>query len=93
MEKQIVENKIFWFCSDKPIRWKDIKHIEFQDDDTIHCTHDEDDDLFYVSVLRYELETDEQFEERKKIYETMKDLSKERRYRQYLKLKEEFNNE
>ena len=93
MEKQIVKNNIFWMSSDKPIRWKDIKHIDFQDDDTIQCSHDEDDNLFYINVSRHELETDDQFEQRKKTYETMKELSKERRYQQYLKLKEEFNNE
>lgn len=79
--------------SENQIRWKDIKHIDFQDDDIVQCSHDEDDDLFYASVLRYELETDEQFEERKKTLEQMKEMSKERRYQQYLKLKEEFGNE
>jgi hypothetical protein len=93
MEKQIVKNEIFWMSSDNQIRWKDIKHIDFQDDDIIHCCHNEDDDLFYASVSRYELETDEQFEERKKTYEKMREISKEKRYQQYLKLKEEFKNE
>ncbi len=93
MEKQIVKNEIFWMSNDNHIRWKDIKHIDFQDEDIIQCSDDENDDHFYVSVLRYELETDEQFEVRKKQIEVMKELSKERRYQQYLKLKEEFNNE
>jgi hypothetical protein len=93
MEKQIIKNEIFWVVNDNPIRWKDIKHIDFQDDDIVQCCHNEDDDLFYASILRYELETDEQFEQRKKTYETMKELSKERRYQQYLKLKEEFDNQ
>ena len=93
MEKQKVKNEIFWMHSDNHIRWKDVKHIDFQDDDIIQCCHNEDDDLFYASVSRYELETDEQFEERKKTYEKMREISKEKRYQQYLKLKEEFKNE
>jgi hypothetical protein len=93
MEKKIISNEIFWMCSENQIRWKDIKHIDFQDDDIIQCCHNEDDDLFYVSVSRYELETDEQFEERKRTYEKMREISKENRYQQYLKLKEEFDNQ
>jgi len=92
MEKQLVTKDIFWLRKETEIRWKDIKHIEFQDDDIIRC-YDDEDDSFYANVLRKELETDEQFEVRKKQIEVMKELSKERRYQQYLKLKEEFNNE
>ena len=93
MEKKIISKEIFWMCSENQIRWKDIKHIDFQDDDIIQCCHNEDDDLFYASVSRYELETDEQFEERKRTYEKMREISKENRYQQYLKLKEEFDNQ
>ena len=93
MEKQFVTNDIFWMHKETEIRWKDIKHIEFQDDDIIRCYPDNEDDSFYANVLRKELETDEQFEVRKKQIEVMKELSKERRYQQYLKLKEEFGNE
>ena len=92
MEKQLVTKDIFWLRKETEIRWKDIKHIEFQDDDIIRC-YDDENDSFYANVLRQQLETDEEFEERKKTYETMKELSKERRYQQYLKLKEEFKNE
>ncbi len=92
MEKQLVTKEIFWLHKETEIRWKDIKHIEFQDDDIIRC-YDDENDSFYANVLRKELETDEQFEVRMKQNEVMKELSKERRYQQYLKLKEEFNNE
>ncbi len=92
MEKQLVTKEIFWLHKETEIRWKDIKHIEFQDDDIIRC-YDDENDSFYANVLRKELETDEQFEVRKKQIEVMKELSKERRYQQYLKLKEEFDNQ
>ena len=55
--------------------------------------YDEDEYLFYVQITRKELETDEEFEKRKQTLEIMKEKSKEKRYQQYLKLKEEFNNE
>ena len=92
MEKQFVTNDIFWMHKETEIRWKDIKHIGFQDDDIIRCYTNYEDDSFYANVLRKELETDEQFEVRMKQNEVMKELSKERRYQQYLKLKEEFGN-
>lgn len=93
MDKIVVKNNIFWMSNDNPARWKDIKHIEFQDEDIIQCVHDEDDDRFYTCVSRYELESDEQFEERKRTREVIQQRSKESRYKQYLKLKEEFENE
>jgi len=92
MEKQLVTKNIFWLHKDTEIRWKDIKHIEFQDDDIIRC-YDDEDDSYYANILRKELETDEQFEERKKTLEKIKEMSKEKRYQQYLELKKEFGNE
>jgi len=35
MEKEIVKKQLLWMKKDTPITWKDIKHIEFQDDDII----------------------------------------------------------
>jgi hypothetical protein len=92
MEKKIIQRTIFWMIKEKAITWKDIKHIEFQDDDEIGIEED-GDGSFYGSVLRRELETDEEFEERKQTIETMKEISKKQRYQQYLKLKEEFDNQ
>lgn len=92
MEKQLVTKDIFWLHKETEIRWKDIKHIEFQDDDIIRC-YDDNDDSFYANVLRQQLETDEEFEERKRVLEKIRETSKERRHQQYLKLKEEFGNE
>ena len=94
MEKQIVTHQIFWLMKKTDICWSDIKHIEFQDDDIIKCyaDFDEDEYLFYVQITRKELETDEEFEKRKQTLEIIRDKSKEKRYQQYLKLKEEFDN-
>ena len=92
MEKQIVTHQIFFLKKDTDICWSDIKHIEFQDDDIIKCyaDFDEDEYLFYVQITRKELETDEEFEKRKQTLEIIRNKSKEKRYQQYLKLKEEF---
>jgi hypothetical protein len=89
MEKKIVNREIFRKVKYTPFTWKDIKHIEFQDDDEIGIEED-DDGSFYACVFRKELETDKEFEERKQTIETMKEISKKQRYQQYLKLKEEF---
>jgi heat shock protein HspQ len=51
---------------------------------------EDDDGSFYAEVSRKELETDEEFEERKQSAESMRILFKQRRHQQYLKLKEEF---
>ena len=89
MEKKIVNREIFRMVKDSAFTWKDIKHIEFQDDDEIGIEED-DDGSFYACVFRRELETDKEFAERKQTIETMKEISKKQRYQQYLKLKEEF---
>jgi len=89
MEKKIIQKTIFWMTKEKVITWKDIKHIEFQDNDEIGI-QENDDGSFYACVLRHELETDEEFEERKKILAKMREISRERRYQKYLSLKEEF---
>ena len=90
MEKQLVQKQLLWMRKDTPINWKDIKHIEFQDDDIIQCFEDNYNDSWFASIVRQQLETDEEFEERKKTLEKMRESSRERRYEKYLKLKEEF---
>jgi hypothetical protein len=89
MEKKLVDRVIFRMVKDSAFTWKDIKHIEFHDDDEIGIEED-DDGSFYAEVFRKELETDEEFEERKQSAESMRILFKQRRHQQYLKLKEEF---
>lgn len=99
MKKKIKE-EIINLSFDKQPSWKDIKHIEFQDDDLIHIGHDEGyysennswDPYFYVIVERFREETDEEYQERIKVNENTREMLKKNRYQQYLKLKEEFEN-
>ena len=92
MEKELVKKQLLWMKKDTPITWKDIKHIEFQDDDIIQCFEDNYIGSWFASIVRQQLETDEEFEERKRVLETIRETSMERRYQKYLKLKEEFDN-
>lgn len=62
------------------------KHEAYYESD---CSNDAET---YLYIYRLELETDEEFEKRKKKVEKMAVESKERRYEQYLKLKKEFEN-
>ena len=99
MKKKIKE-EIINLSFDKQPSWKDIKHLEFQDDDLIHIGHDEGyysennswDPYFYVIVERFREETDEEYQERIKVNENTREMLKKNRYQQYLKLKEEFEN-
>jgi hypothetical protein len=91
MEKKIVNREIFRIVKDSAFTWKDIKHIEFQDDDEIGIEEDEDGS-FYACVFRKELETDEEFEARMEYNKRTREMLKKHRYQQYLKLKEEFEN-
>lgn len=69
----------------------DILHI--REEEAFYSENNSWDDHTIVTVLRPRLETDEEFEKRiKEAEELMSDL-RERRYKTYLKLKEEFENE
>lgn len=99
MKKKIIE-EVVNLSFDKLPSWKDIKHIEFQDDDLIHIGHDEGhysennswDPYFYVVVERFREETDEEYHQRVEENEKFKEEMKKKRYETYLKLKEEFEN-
>jgi hypothetical protein len=91
MEKKLINREIFRMDKDSPFTWKDIKHIEFQDDDEIGIEEDEDGN-FYACVFRKELETDEEFVYRREYDKRTREMLKKHRYQQYLKLKEEFEN-
>jgi hypothetical protein len=93
MEKEIMQKQLLWMEKDTPITWKDIKHIKFQDDDVIQCFENGYNGSWFAYIVRQQLETDEEFEERKKTLEKMRESSREKRYQKYLKLKEEFENE
>jgi hypothetical protein len=97
-EKTLIRKEIFWKDKDNQPTWKDIKHIEFQDDDQITIAYEEyrDDsntDGWVISVERWVEETDEQFAKRLKDIEDNKKRLKNMRYESYLKLKAEFENE
>jgi hypothetical protein len=97
MVKKLIEKEIFYKVSDKPIPVKEYKHL-LEDDDIIRSGFEEGhysennsyDSHYYLEVTRMVLETDEEFEKRKiRTEETRKEL-KELRYKNYLKLKKEF---
>lgn len=98
MEKKIVFKLIFEEHKQAPIKWEDIKHIDFQDGDIITAEYEQPyysdneshDGYYFVSVGRKLLETDEEFEERKELWKELSAKSKEERYKSYLKLKKEF---
>ncbi len=96
-----VRKEIFRGESRKPFTWKQLKEIQFEDDDQIEVGHDEGyyseneswDPHYYAVVTRMVEETDEQFE--KRMHNNARDAkwAKERRYESYLRLKAEFENE
>lgn len=98
MEKKLIEETV-WHHEDykKPIPFSKIKDI-VEDDDTIiagwvegfYTENNSCDGHFSVEISRTRVETDEEFEERKKESERDKKYFKDRRYKNYLKLKEEF---
>jgi hypothetical protein len=92
MERRIVKDYIdFRYMSTQP-RWKDLKHSEYQDDDLIHTGYD-DDDGWFISIERERLETDDEYNNRMEDNKRHLEYSKKRRYENYLKLKEEFEND
>jgi hypothetical protein len=105
MEKEYkkikVETEIFQRQKQKPFTWKDLKEIQFEDDDRIEIGYDEGyysennswDPHYYAVVTRMVEETDAQFEERIANLEIQNKWARERRYQSYLKLKEEFEND
>lgn len=92
-EKTLFRRQVFWDTKDNQPTWKDIKHIEFQDDDEIKIAHefDEQNDYWVISVERWVEETDEELAKRLRKIDSYKKELKEKRYQNYLKLKEEFS--
>jgi hypothetical protein len=89
------EMQIFVGHNDKQMRWADIKHLELEDDDVIHSGWVDDENFDYHGYWRNEItrmveETDEEFAKRVANNELNNKWAKERRYENYLKLKEEF---
>jgi hypothetical protein len=89
------EKKIFVGHNNKRMTWADIKHLNLEDDDVIHSGWVDDENFDYHGYWHNEItrmveETDEEFEKRVANNELNKKWAKERRYENYLKLKEEF---
>jgi hypothetical protein len=92
-EKTTYEKELISMFTNELPSWKDIKHIEFQDDDIIQMSWDEDDNCYCVFVSRWIEETDEEYQERLQHMKDWEDSAKERRRQNYLRLKAEFENE
>jgi hypothetical protein len=73
-----------------------LKNTELLDTDKFYMWTDDEDDSYKVSIYRMVLETDEEFnarlEEAERIRKTYEKITEKQRYQQYLKLKEEFEN-
>lgn len=98
-DKKLVERRIFYKINYKePFTWKDIKHLELQDDDEISGGYQEsyngtdcsNDAHYYINVTRKELETDQEHQIRLHNSERDAKWAKERRLESYKKLREEF---
>ena len=101
MEKILKEKIIFSDVQDDQIKWKDIKHIEFEDDDIIVCcyvepfitSNEQCPEHYAIYITRMVEETDDQYEARMNTLKEYKETVKKLRYNTYLKLKDEFKNE
>lgn len=84
--------------SEKPITWKDIKNFQFEDDDIIHIGWEEPfysennsyDGFYYCIIERMLEETDDEYKKRINDLAELQEKYREKRYQNYLKLKEEF---
>lgn len=100
-KRKMVEEQLFWAQRDTPFTWKDIKHLDLQDDDIIdlswvdsfYSENESWEGHFHAEVIRMVPESDENYNQRISAYERPKAASKKQRYENYLKLKEEFDNE
>jgi hypothetical protein len=97
-QKKLVDTEIFSKSSQTPFRWKDLSGIQFEPDDVILVQWNEPyysennswDGHYSASVVRQQLETDEQFEKRIKREADQAAAMKARRLETYQKLKAEF---
>jgi hypothetical protein len=92
---------IFYKGMDEYPTWKDINHIQFEDDDRIRVSYEEpyhyenesSDGGWVIEVEREIEETDEEYERRMKNKKVTDEILKRQRYENYLRLKKEFENE
>jgi hypothetical protein len=99
MSKKKIKKEIFWKSKNDEIKWSDIKHIQFEDDDSVVCTYVEpyysenesNDGHYLIEISRMVEETDEEYEKRINKQKQNEEFLKQKRYENYLKLKEEFD--
>ena len=100
MSKKLVEKVIYNKIDyKKPIKPQEYLHLLLGDDvlksgweEGHYSDNNSCDGHFSVTITRMVLETDAEYELRKKIEKTDKEYLKTRRYETYVKLKEEFEN-
>jgi len=86
---------------DNPITWKDIKDFQFENDDIFYVGYEEPfysennswDGHYFCLIQRLVEETDEEYAERIKEKKENSEKLRRLRLKQYLKLKQEFENE
>jgi len=93
-----IETQLYWHQKNSRLTWKDIKHLQLEDDDVIEATwtdvHEADyGGYWHRQIFRYVEETDEQFAKRQKGLEQEKERMKKMRYETYLRLKKEFESD
>ena len=96
--KQNIEEVIFNIVCDNPIRWKDVKHVKFEDNDVLNFMYveawDHGDsaggDHYAAAVTRTREETDDEQNTRLEKEHKREEFNKSRRHESYLKLKKEF---
>jgi hypothetical protein len=101
MERKKIEKTIAFIQKGRMITWKDVKHLDFEDEDHIHCAYDEGhvsennswDPFYFFEQKRFIDETDEEMERRIKRQQRDAEEMKRRRYENYLKLHKEFGEE
>ena len=98
--KQIIKVEVYreYFDGDNyQVRFSDLPKdiqsndiIDIQREESYYSENNSYNAYTKLIVIREREENDEEYEKRKQTLEKMKEMSKERRYEQYLKLKEEF---
>jgi hypothetical protein len=101
MEKIKKWQTIFYRGMDNYPTWKDVKNIQFEDDDRIRISYEEpyysedisNDGEWQIEVKREIEETDEEYEKRMSNKKMTDKFLKKQRYESYLRLKKEFEDE
>lgn len=101
MTKIKIWKTIFFHDMDEYPTWKDIKDIQFEDDDRIRISYEEPfysennshDGGWVIEVEREMEETDEEYERRMSNKRMTDEILKKQRYESYIKLKKEFEDE